>query len=294
MIKQITFTILIGLMCSNIHAQKIVWTKKANLPKPMRGTAISCNNKIYFMEANRESGVYEYDPLTDKWQKKTDMITFGWNLNLAEVDGIIYAIGGDPFRDRNESYDPRNNKWESLTSLPTARQHSNCCVTNKKIHVLGGITDWDIKTDKHEVYDPKTNTWQIISPLPTKTEGPLVAPVGHSIFVLCGDTMRVYNTLTNEWTQKTSSPESIRAMFGSIVIDEKIIFPGGQNANGEASSNVYMYDTKNDTWQKLNNFPFPFQVAGITTLNNKIYVIGGCNSDWERFDTVYEGILKSK
>lgn len=290
--RKIIFILLIGLICSYLSAQKIVWTKRANLLKPMRGTAISCNNKIYFMEASPKlSGVYEYDPVLDKWQKKTEMITFGWNVNLAEVDGIIYVIGGDPFRDRNESYNPIDNSWDTLSRMPTARQHSNCCVVNKKIYVIGGITDWDNKTDKNEVYDPKTNSWQTLSSLPVSTEGPIVASVGHSIYALCGDTLREYNTLTDKWVQKTSCPISITGIIGSTIIDDKIIIPGGQNKDEQAMSSVYIYDTKDDVWQKSNDFPLPIQIAGITTLNNKIYVIGGCNTNWDRYDKVYEGTL---
>ena len=59
--KIILALLLTGFISVNAFSQKIVWRPKANLPLPMRGTAISCNNKIYFMEANINiSGVYEY------------------------------------------------------------------------------------------------------------------------------------------------------------------------------------------------------------------------------------------
>ena len=290
--RKIIFILLTGLFCSNLSAQKILWIKKENLPKPMRGTAITCNNKIYFMEAHPEtSGVYEYYSIKDTWEKKTNMITQGWNVNLAEVNGIIYAIGGDPFRNRNESYDPINNIWNTLSSMPTARQHSNCCVVDNKIYVLGGITSWADKTDKNEVYNPKTDSWQSLSPLPNPFENPIIASVDNNIYALCGNILWMYDTSSNNWETKENCPAWISVMFGCAVISDKIIVPGGQNKEEKAVSIVYIYDTKKDKWSKSTDLPEPIQIGGITTLNGKIYMIGGCNTDFSKYDNVYEGTL---
>jgi N-acetylneuraminic acid mutarotase len=290
--RKIIFICLIGLIYSNLSAQKISWTNKANLPKPMRGTAITCNNKIYFMEAHPKiSGVYEYSPIKDTWDKKTDMITQGWNVNLAEVNGIIYAIGGDPFRNRNESYDPINNIWNTLSPMPTARQHSNCCVVDNKIYVLGGITSWADKTDKNEVYDPKTDSWQSLSPLPNPIENPIIASVDNNIYALCGNILWMYDTSSDMWETKENCPAWISVMFGCAVISDKIIIPGGQNEEEKAVSSVYIYDTKKDKWSKSTDLPKPIQIGGITTLNGNLYMIGGCNNDFSKYDNVYEGTL---
>ena len=64
-------------------AQALIWKPKAELPEPLRGTAIATHDGIYFMEANpRGSDVYEYDPIADSWTKISQMITWGWNVNL--------------------------------------------------------------------------------------------------------------------------------------------------------------------------------------------------------------------
>lgn len=53
---------------------ELVWESKAKLPKPMRGAAIACNGKIYFMEANpKSSDVYVYDPNTTGWDDDSSM-----------------------------------------------------------------------------------------------------------------------------------------------------------------------------------------------------------------------------
>jgi len=290
--RKIIFICLIGLISSNLSAQTILWTKKADLPKPMRGTAVSCSNKIYFMEADhRKSAVYEYSLIDDRWMKIAKMMTPGWNVNLAEVNGSIYAIGGDPFRDRIESYDPLNNSWNALTPMPTARQHSNCCVVDDKIYVMGGITSWTDKTDKNEVYEPKTDSWKSLAPLPSPFENPIIAAVDNNIYALCGDVLWMYDTSSDAWEEKENSPAWISVMFGCAVIGDKIIFPGGQNEDGKAVSSVYIYNTTNNTWTGSTDLPDPIQLGGVTSHGGKIYMIGGCDTNFNKYDTVYEGTL---
>ncbi|RKX87742.1 MAG: hypothetical protein DRP58_02125 [Spirochaetes bacterium] len=284
--------LLIGFVSIGIYAQKIEWEQKAKLPKPMRGTAISCNNKIYFMEANHTiSGIYEYSIIDDTWNKIGNMNTQGWNVNLAAIDGIIYVIGGDPFRDRIESYDPLKNIWNVLTPMPSARQHSNCCVVNSRIYVMGGITSWTNKTDKNEVYNPKTDTWQTLSPLPAPFGNPIIASIDNSIYALCGDILWMYDTCSDKWETKEIYPAWISVMFGCAVINDKIIIAGGQNKEEKAVSSVHIYNITSNTWARSTDLPKPIQLGGITALNGKIYIIGGCDTDFNTYDNVYEGTL---
>lgn len=290
--RSVILFLLLGLISSGMYAQNIEWKEIAKLPKAMRGTAVSSNNKIYFMEANhRISGVYEYSLINDTWKKITNMKTQGWNVNLAEINGIIYAIGGDPFRKRIESYDPLINKWNKLTSMPTARQHSNCSVVNDQIYVMGGITSWTDSTDKNEVYNPNTDSWQTVSSLPTPFENPVIASIDKNIYALCGNILWMYDTSSDKWEPRENSPAWISVMFNSAVINNYIIIPGGQNKEGKALSSVFIYSAASDSWDRSTDLPKPIQLGGITTLNGKIYIIGGCDSDFNAYDTVFEGTL---
>jgi len=305
--RSIILFLLIGFIFSGVYAQKIEWKEKAKLPQPMRGAAVSCNNNIYFMEAKSNSsvasdgeigGVYEYNVVEDTWKKTTNMITRGWNVNLVEIDGLIYAIGGAGAGNRLEAYNPLNNTWNVLAPMPTGRQHNTSCVVNDKIYVMGGVTRSNRtnqihgkKIDKNEVYNPKSNSWQTLSPLPTPCGDPIISAVGNNIYALCGDVLWMYDTLSDKWETKKSCPVWISILLGSAVINDKIIFPGGQNKDGKAVSSVYIYDTTNDTWIKSTNLPKPIQIGGITTLNGKIYMIGGNDTDYNKYDTVYEGTL---
>lgn len=294
---RIVLFLLIGFISSGVYAQKIEWKEKEKLSKPMRGAAVSSNNNIYFMEANsKKSGVYEYNVTENTWKKTTNTSTKRWNMNLVEIDGLIYAIGGDPLLERLESYNPLNNTWNVLTPMPTRRQHNTSSVANGKIYVMGGITRSSRtneveKTNKNEVYNPKSNSWQTLSPMPTPCGDPVISAVGNNIYVLCGDVLWMYDTLSDKWETKKSSPVWISILLASAVINDKIIFPGGQNKDEKAVASVYIYDTTNDTWIKSTNLPKPIQIGGIASLNGKIYMIGGNDTDFNKYDTVYEGTL---
>ena len=297
-------------------AQELIWKPKAELPKPLRGTAIASNDGIYFMEANpRGSAVYEYDPMADSWAKISQMITWGWNVNLAYVDGLIYVIGGDPFRDRNEGYDPNSNTWRTLSPMPTARQHTNCCVVSGKIYVIGGLErgtlkdgdsweDWAKKaklSNHNEVYDPKTNSWESKAPLPTPRQGPGIGCINGKIFAIGGaissaydsppsKIVEVYDIEKDLWERISDFPIAITVM-GIATIDGRIFVIGGQTRNDKGEdipiAHVYTYDLDNDKWLRSTDLPNPIQVISAAVLDDRIYVIGGCDHRFKPLKQVW-------
>lgn len=297
-------------------AQELIWKQKADLPKPLRGTAIACNEMVYFMEANpKSSSVYELDPISNIWKRKTKMITWGWNVNLAQVNGMVYAIGGDPFRDRNECYDPKSNSWKTLSPMLTARQHTNCCVVSGKIYVIGGLErgmlrdgdpreDWAKKarlSSQNEVYDPKTNTWEAKAPLPTPRQGPGIGNVNGKIYAIGGaissaydsppsKIVEVYDIEKNTWERRSDFPIAITTM-GIVANDETLYVIGGQTRNNKGEdipiSNVYNYDSENDKWVRTTDLPNPIQVVSATIFDGCIYVIGGCDHQFKPMKQVW-------
>jgi len=71
------------------------------------------------------------------------MPTARYSLNVAEVDGKIYAIGGynGGYLDIVEEYDPTTDTWTTKTSMPTARYDLGVVEANGKIYAIGGKND---------------------------------------------------------------------------------------------------------------------------------------------------------
>ena len=321
--KALAHTLILFLILLDpvAFSKELEWKQKADLPKTMRGTAVTCDDSIYLMEANpRSSGVYEYDPIADTWNEKTLMITPGWNVNLAEVNGMIYVIGGDPFRDRNELYNPKSNTWKTSSPMPTARQHSNCCVVNSKIYVIGGLEkgdmqegdrfeDWGKKaklSDKNEAYDPKLDKWETRAPLPTPRQGPSLGVIKNKIYAIGGaktsaydsppsQIVEVYDTDKNTWERKSDFPIAIVAHH-VISSNNSLYVIGGQTRNNKGEdipiADVYTYDADSDNWLRNTDLPNPIQVVSATIFDDCIYVIGGCDQHFKPLKQVWYAELK--
>jgi len=44
----------------------------------------------------------------------------------------------------------------------------------------------------------------------------------------------------------------------------------------------------------VSSLPAKIQFPGTAVVNDRIYVIGGCNEEFQAYDSVYEGIIKEK
>lgn len=161
------------------------WTQKADMPT--RRTflcAAAVNGKIYAIGgviAGEPADpdwdtrhVEEYDPTTDTWTRKADMLTARSNAAACAVDGKIYVIGGVTGNLHNapvstvEEYAPATDTWTRKANMPTARTALSASVVDGKIYAIGGgIWNGSIFS-KMEKYDPATDTWTTESDMNTR------------------------------------------------------------------------------------------------------------------------------
>ena len=108
------------------------------------------NGKIYAIGGITASDkvvstVEEYNPATDKWEKKSDMPTARAMLSTSVVNGKIYAIGGIMASDKVvstvEEYNPATDIWTEKADMLTARCALSTSVVNGKIYAIGGAED---------------------------------------------------------------------------------------------------------------------------------------------------------
>jgi len=154
------------------------WTRKPQqIPTRREGAAtIALNGKIYAMGGMVNSGqtlvalsiVEEYNPATDTWTRKANMLKPRLSFTAAEVNGKIYVFGG--FNDKwgndgtpeleVEEYDPINDIWtKKSANIPTPRVGASSCVINGKIYVIGGSVPPNIMFSRVEAYDPVADKW---------------------------------------------------------------------------------------------------------------------------------------
>jgi N-acetylneuraminic acid mutarotase len=194
------------------------------------------------------------------------------HIDCGRIGNKIYVIGGliedrDPPEDSKqkipkvatdtvEIYDIEENKWEKGKSLHEARQGVQVAALGGKLYAIGGVSVRNEKVEllsTFERYDPESNTWESLPDLPV----PILAP-------------------------------------GIAVIKGKIFVIGGSAIEGEsqvASDKVYVFDEEKNDWGAASPLPKGIQFPGVAFIDDRIYVIGGCDKEFKAYDSVYEGIF---
>ncbi|NPD46628.1 MULTISPECIES: kelch repeat-containing protein [unclassified Lentimicrobium] len=314
--KKVAIITLFCFFICSCFAQTIVWKEVASLPEAYSGgEAVSLNNEVYFVagctKTTRSSAsFYKFNPQKNQWTKLADIPAPATNFALAAVNGKIYAIGGDQFQDANREYNPKTNSWKLLNPMPTARQHINCGVYENKIYISGGLTSWKNITQKHEVYDVPTDSWSEKTEIPYLVQNASVVTIDSLIYVIGGAgakediwgdvwTVETYNTKTNKWKHINDLP---KLLFGTaaVVVNKEIIVLGGQtliDGKEDTSKKVFIYKVKSDQWIETTPLPIKNVFFACTTIENKLYVIGGTvggNPNWDNYAEVYEGEIIDK
>ena len=149
------------------------WTTKAPLPIARTGMSVGVVNGILYVVGGLtpavgeggglESRVDAYDPSTNSWTAKAPMSVARNGVGIADVNGVLYVIGGVNFSgalDLVEAYDPAANTWTTKAPMPTARYGLALGVVNGIIYAVGGRggPSWEYLTTV-EAYDPATDSW---------------------------------------------------------------------------------------------------------------------------------------
>jgi hypothetical protein len=228
------------------------------------------------------------------WVTKAAMHQARSFLNLAAVNGKIYAIGGSTRSGdqwsavcTNEEYDPATDTWTFKASMPTPRTGFATAVYQNKIYCIGGKTGSGY-TGVNEVYDPATNTWETKTSMPTARTGLRANVASGKVYLIGGyvpdknldlgfsvsDINEVYDPETDSWTTKASMPTAA-GIYASAVVNDEVYVIGGDGA-GELNQ---VYDPQTDTWSQRTPLKSSTAtaVAGATTGVNapkRIYVLG--------------------
>ena len=182
----------------------------------------------------------------------------------ALLDGKIYVIGGfgansdDPIP-RVQVYDAAKDSWSEGTPLPEAVHHAGAVVVGGKIYFVGGFHNPFGKRDPIDhvwMYDPATKAWTARAPMPSPRGALVVAAIGDKIYAAGGEQLRP---------------------AGKPV-------PQGGAPNTEPVTDLTVYDTKTNTWQKLAPMKFARDHAYVAEMGGKMYVVGG--RDRPKYDIV--------
>lgn len=153
-----------------------------------------------------------------------------YDFACAEVDGLIYAVGGygsdGDSLSSAEVYDPDNNEWTLIESLRRPRWGCFACSFEGKLYVMGGRSSFTIGNSRFvDVYNPECDSWYEM-----KNGCVMVtahALLGKKLFCMEWKNQRklaIFNPVDNSW-QKIPVPltgsSTIEFRFG--ILDGKLL-----------------------------------------------------------------------
>lgn len=250
-----------------------------------RGFAFVIGSKAYYVGGYiRQNGkvvdafdLWEYDPTSDKWTKKTGYPGQG-SENLAGfvIDGKAYVGTGFGRQngDNNASvenndlwqYDPSADTWAKKAPFPgLGRENAFSFSINGYGYIGGG---WSVNATTTNLpdtwkYDPTADAWAKASDFPGITgEGAISIAVNNLGYVFGGLTLNgisskqcwQYDGVQNKWIRKTDAVNQL--IYSGVVTDgSKIYIVSGDDNTTSPSKQVLAYDVTADNWSKLADFP---------------------------------------
>lgn len=148
-------------------------------------------------------------------------------------------------------------------------------------------------------YDPETEEWTQLESCPCEgRRHPALVAANGKVFVGMGDNQQSgnmndwweYNIETNTWKQQTNLPSLPRHHpYYFEIGDDVYVGLGHGTARDESNNFIYKswfkWDTNEDIWTQMNDFPAEGRVAGTQfSHQNKGYVLSGQGVDHNNFD----------
>ena len=66
-----------------------------------------------------------------------------------------------------------------------------------------------------------------------------------------------------------------RPISGAAVVEDKIVVITGVNGRNCKESKIFVYEPLKDQWHDLGKVPSSFMLAGVASIGDKFYILGG-------------------
>ena len=213
-----------------------------------------------------------------------------------------FAITGSN-TDNVYRYDKDNETWTQLGNFPGGdRGYAYGVSVGSKAYMGLGSDPNGYPTDWWE-YDIINDSWNQKASFPSAGRNhPAMTVVGDRIYMGCGSNGSgnlgdwwEYNISTDTWIQKTDFPGNDRhhpfyfsiGQYSYVGFGHGSVFGPGSNpsAGSYIYNDFYRYDSTNDTWTQMSNFPGEARVAGTQfSFNGKGYILSGDGDDHSSLD----------
>lgn len=278
------------------------WLESRPLPAPRANMVLVGNGfHLYLIGGEDAAGVTNtvsiYDTSTLIWREGTAKPTAVTQATGAELFGEIYIAGGTLANGQPtnvvEVYSPASDSWRNATPLPTAVSGGLVLSDGSFLYLFGG---WDGQSYLANAYrfDPAGGSWQILPTMPTARAFMAGGVVKGKLYLVGGydgerplsqcavfdPTVNVDNDaeIEGSWLPCADTLLPRAGAGGTGLFNKLYIFGGGAFAN-EAIPYSEVYNPDADQWSIVNTPQLSqrpnWENLGITTIETKIYAVGG-------------------
>jgi N-acetylneuraminic acid mutarotase len=276
------------------------WTRAAPLPRPrLAPVAVALSGLVYAVGGDASGrAVDAYDPATDTWSTRAAMPTARWWAGGAVRDGLLTVAGGldalvrsagaRALRDA-EVYDPQADRWVQTAPLRTLRAGPGVAAVGGALLAAGGAWcpeafggagaapacqgEFVDLAEAERADGPPGPSWTAdpgdVGQLPTPRAFAGAAVLDGVLYLAGGDDGRgpLDAVLTYDPAQRVWTPRKPLAVprSGPVVaaLDGRLYVVAGTGADGEAVSEVEVYDPALDAWTAAAPFPGAARAAGV-------------------------------
>ncbi len=236
------------------------------------------------------------------------------SLSSTCINNFLYLFGvnGHGYQNFAKRYDASTNSWLELASVPRqATVGSSIAKSRKEIFLLGGmvvnkemefVIDGAAVVDSMHVYDISQNSWAKSTNLPRGLVYASAAQLQENIYLTGGiylDDDEGESTLNKVWAYDmkakvwlTKAPMNQRRFHHVLeAVDNRLFVTGGRmsiNADDDNAKSIEMYDLLANQWTILLNNAYDNHACSSFVVSNKIYLVGGEESEFHSDVAVYD------
>jgi hypothetical protein len=144
-----------------------------------------------------------------------------------------------------------------ITLLLPRAQHTSTLMSDGRVILAGGSSNWNEQSIEVEIFDPATGTSSLAAPLHTPRIGhtTTLLPDGR-VLVIGGSNhyqgwladAELYDPSTNVWTGLPMLTSHGVEHTATLMSDGRVLVVGGAVSGGKQSDQVEIFDPQTDTW----------------------------------------------
>lgn len=248
----------------NFELERGIWTRVSGLPE--QGTPYATfviDNSAYFIVGGSLHSMWKYTPATNKWDFLND---FPGN----KFGGCGFTLeGSTPYYVDNINrvwrYSYLTDAWTRLDDFPVSKTNTAASFAfavedhgyvakSDVVCTEPVITLWKQDCDHDNWYKRKNYPGAADGLIPVGVIGKKAYVIGGGAFTF-SNSIFVYNTEANEWSQLADGPFTKRSKAFALRLGEKLYYGGGIGPQGSLFYDCYEFDPETATWAEVDDIP---------------------------------------